>query len=182
MATRASLTRSMAFQEKEIPETAKTLAIKLSQTLAPLFSKTPEARDEIDWDGFATWHDDMEEWTGRRKRFEDMFTAALKTKADSCLNTEDYEMVIYPPGTKFNQKTMGTQIISGLKNPATTQDDQAIGLCIEAAVFAHARKELNQNDSVSEATATSHNFVQRDERDRVRILPRVKAVVVLSEK
>lgn len=180
LAARASLTKAHAFQEKTIPDTANNLAIKLSQTLAPLFCKTPEAKDET-WDGFSTWQDDKEEWTNRRKRLTDMFKAALRMKADSCLNVEDYEMVIYPPGTRFDKKTMRTEIIAGMQNKTNSHQGRVVGICIEAAVFAHARKELSPNALASDATAISHNFVCRNEGDRARIHPRVKAVVILAE-
>jgi hypothetical protein len=83
------LTRSKPFQEHLIPEIASQLAITLSQTLAPLFSQTPEAEEELTWDRYATWHDEEDEWTSRRHCLVNMFEFALQTKADLCLNIED---------------------------------------------------------------------------------------------
>jgi hypothetical protein len=182
LAARAALTKSNVFREHKILNTAKNLAIKLSQTLAPFFSDTPESVQETDWDGFATWHDDKEEWMDRRKRFAQMFKFALETKADSCLNIQDYEMLIYPPGTIFNKKTMEVETTACVKDTAGNHEGRVVQLCLEAAVFAHGRKPLSEDSSAAEAVISSRNFVQKERKDRVGIEPAVKAVVILSEK
>jgi hypothetical protein len=178
------LIKSRNFRQQKIPETAKALAIKLSQTLAPLFSDTPEdaVEDaaEADWDGFATWRDNKEEWMDRRKRFTQMFKFALETKADSTLNIQDYEMLIYPPGTIFNKKTMEVDTRTCVKDTASNHEGRTVELCIEAAVFAHGRKQLSEDSSIAEAV-TSKNFVSKAEKDRMKIEPVVKAVVILSD-
>jgi hypothetical protein len=184
LTARAMLIQCTTFRDQTIPKTANTLAITFSQTLAPLFSNTMAAKEESTWDGFATWRDDKDEWADRRVRLTRMFESALKTKADSCINIQDYEMVIYPPGTPFDKRTMTTEAAWSVKDAATATDSyegRKIGLCVEAAAFAHTRKELLENDPVSEAIAPSRNFVQREERDRARIAPAVKAVVILAE-
>jgi hypothetical protein len=182
LAARASLIKSKTFREQNIPQTATTLAIKFSQTLAPLFSNTVGADKELSWDGFATWRDVEEEWVDRRQRLTKMFEFALKTKADSCLNIQDYEMVIYPPGMMFDAKTMKTESLWGVEGATSSCEGRVVDICVEAAVFAHTRKALLQNASVSEAIVPSNNFVRREAGDRARIAPAAKAVVILADK
>lgn len=118
----------------------------------------------------------------RRKRFTQMFKFALETKADSCLNIQDYEMLIYPPGTRFDKRTMEVETRACMKDTANNHDGRVVKLCMEAAVFAHRRKTLSEDSSIAEAIVTSGNFVKVDEKDRVGIEPAVKAVVILSDK
>ena len=180
LAARDAMTKNNVFRQQKIPETAKTLAVRLSQALAPLFSDTPGSPQESDWDGFATWRDDREEWMDRRKRFTQMFGFALQTKADSCLNIQDYEMLIYPPGTIFDRRTMEVEINTGLKNCAKNHEGRVVELCLEAAVFAHSRQPVSESSSVTDAIATSNNFLSKSKIERIGILPAVKAVVILS--
>jgi hypothetical protein len=181
LGARVALTKSVSFRQQRIPETAKALAVKLSQTLAPFFSNTSEAPEESDWDGFATWRDDKDEWTDRRKRLTQMFKFALETKSDSCLNIQDYEMLIYPPGTKFDKKTMEVETRSCVKDTTSNHNGRTVELCMEAAVFAHGRKAVSEDSSIAEAVISSRNFVCKERKDRVGIEPAVKAVVILAD-
>lgn len=111
-----------------------------------------------------------------------MFQSALETKADSCLNIQDYEMLIYPPGTMFDKKTMEVETSSCMRDPAKNYQGRAVALCMEAAVFAHPRQQLSEDSPISEAIVTSNNFVRKDKKDRIGIDPAAKAVVILSDK
>jgi hypothetical protein len=181
LAARDAMTKSSIFRQQKIPAIAKSFAIKISQILAPLFSDTPDRKEEKDWDGFATWRDDKQEWTDRRTRFTQMFKFALETKADSCLNIQDYELVIYPPGTMFDKRTMEVGGGNHIKGDPKAYEGRLIDLCIEAAVFAHPRQELSEDSSIAEAIVSSNNFVRNGKKDRVGIEPTVKAVVILSD-
>jgi hypothetical protein len=182
LAARDAMTKNDVFRQQKIPEAAKHLSIRLSHTLAPLFSDTQGTVEESDWDGFATWRDGKEEWTDRRKRFNQMFRFALETKADSCLNIQDYEMLIYPPGTVFDKRTMEVETSNGMKVAVKNYDGRVVGLCLEAAVFAHPRRKLLEDSSIAEAIVTSKNFLSKNKKERVGIEPAVKAVVILSER
>lgn len=181
LAVRDGLTKSSIFQKQEIPGTARKLAIKLSQTLNPLFSNIPVCDKESDWDDFATWRDDKQEWMDRRERFFQMFKFALETKADSCLNIQDYEMLIYPQGARFDKRTMDIEGSDCMKYSTKDCEGMNVELCIEAAVFAHSRRPLSEDSSITEAIVTSKNFVNKDKKDRIGIEPAVKAVVILSD-
>jgi hypothetical protein len=158
---------SPEFRTLIIPKEAQRLAIKLSQTLAPFFSCNPKAPEGMSWDGFATWGDEMEIWKDT-------------TKASSCLNIEDYEMVIYAPGTKFDSNTMEAEKMDG--TPDTSDyDGRVLLICAQAALFVYARVPVATDGSVSETIISARNFVRRDENNRKGAIPCLKAVVVLAE-
>ena len=132
------------------------------------------------WDGFATRDHSCEEWRERRALFVEIFTKALEVKADSTLNNVDYEMVIYSPGTKYDKNAMTVESIEGMID-LKEHGDCTIQLCVEAAVFMYARKDLGDSVPVSEALATSRNFVRKEASQRKGMTPIVKAVVVLKD-
>lgn len=84
----------------------------------------------------------MDRWT----RFIQMFEIALRTKADSCLNIQDYDMLIYPPGAVFDKRIMEVE-----QDNASNHEGGIVEVCVEAAVFAHAGKHLSEDSSAAEA-------------------------------
>jgi hypothetical protein len=173
LAARRDLTLSDAFREEQIPTTARELSIKLSDVLAPLFTDV----DRTDWDGFSTWGDDESSWEGRRAHGIQMFTAALTIKADLLLNIEDYEPIIYSPGTLFDEKTMETDGWDGIQGNKAR--GRRIALCTQAAIFIRKRADIDNGCPISEAIITNNLCGKRGRR---RPRPIVKArVVVLPE-
>lgn len=181
LATHNYLIRFEEFREKLVPQKAIGLAIQLSNTLAPFFSDASHKPLPSDWDGFSTWGEDMEEWKERRLHFIDMFTKAFKTKADSCLDSRDYEMLSYRPGTPFNQTTMKAETIDGAPNSAMNHEGRQVQICVEAALFAHPVRKITSDTSVAEAIVSTVNFISKDQNERRVFEPLVKAVVILSE-
>lgn len=173
-----SLIKYKPFREVIIPEKAEAMAIRLTQVLAPLFSDTSGVLEE-EFDGFATWRHDEDECRERKHRLTDLFTTALKTKVDSCLNLETYEMVMFPPGAKYDPLTMTVETMEGMVDTFGKHDGYRVLLCVEAAVFAYAR-ELQEHSSVSDAVVSTQNFVTREDGKRGKVRPLVKAVVILS--
>lgn len=173
-----SLIKSKQFREITVLEEAETMAIRLTQVLAPLFSDTPGDLEE-EFDGFATWRHDEDECKERKRRLIDLFTTALKTKADSCLNLEVYEMVIFPPGAKYDPLTMMVETMEGMPDTFGKHEGGRVLLCVEAAVFAYGR-ELREDSSISDAVVSTQNFVSREDGKRGKVRPLVKAVVILS--
>jgi hypothetical protein len=163
-----------------LPKKADDFAVQLSQTLAPIFTQDTEVPLETTWDGFATWDQDPEEWRERRVRLVDIFTKALEVKADSILNTVDYEMVMYPPGTKYDKNTMTVETMDGMIDPED-HHGRRIELCIEAAIYLYSRRDLQDSATISEAMVTSRNFVRKEASQRIGVTPIVKAVVVLKD-
>jgi hypothetical protein len=163
-----------------LPREAQRLAVGLSQALAPFFTRNQQDPDKLSWDSFATWGDATKIWKERQELLVKMFADALATKANSCLNIEDYEMVIFAPGTKFDSKTMEAEMMDGTAD-TSDHEGRAVQICIQAAVFVYARNPVSNNASVSESIIPTRNFVKRTEYERGGAIPRVKAVVVLVD-
>jgi len=159
---------------------AQRLAVQLSQTLAPFFTRNPRDPQELSWDGFSTWGDSMKTWKERQEHLVKLFTDALTTKASSCLNIEDYEMVLYAPGTKFDSTTMEAERMDGTTDTGD-HESRVVRICVQAAVFVHARNPVSNDASVSESIISTRNFVRRNENERNGLIPGLKAVVVLAD-
>jgi hypothetical protein len=179
LSARNSLIKDIDFR-RGLPKKADELSVKLSQTLAPIFSHDTEVPLKETWDGFATWDHDCEEWQERRALLVEVFTKALEIKADSTLNNVDYEMVMYPPGTKYDKNAMTMETTEGTID-LKDHGDCTIQLCVEAAVYMYARKDLEDSATLSEAIITSKNFVRKEASQREGMTPIVKAVVVLKD-
>ena len=179
LAAQNSLIKDKRFR-RDLSKNADSLAIQLSQVLAPIFARDTEILCETSWDGFATWDQDTEEWQERRVRLKGIFAKALEVKADSILNIEDYEMVMYPPGTQYDKNTMTVETMDGMID-GRDHHGRRIELCIEAAVYSYQRRELQDCAPISEAIVSSRNFVRRETSERLRVKPIVKAIVILKD-
>jgi hypothetical protein len=180
LAACSAVINSDHLQKQIIPEEARELAVRLSQALAPFFSRDPENPALLDWDGFAAWAQRNRERDERRRRLIDIFEKALRIKADSLLNIEEYEMAIYPPGTSFDKRTMTVETMQGGPPAEDSHDGATIELCIEAALFSFPKTELSDDSSVSEALVQSKNFACKGDNRLRDAKPLVKAVVVLQ--
>jgi hypothetical protein len=89
-------------------------------------------------------------------------------------------MLIYPQGTAYDHSTMESVAKDG-ENDLEDLEGRTVFLCLEAAIFSYARKALVANSTIREALIPSNNFVEKEEKDRVGILPVVKSVVILSK-
>jgi hypothetical protein len=176
-----SQTNDETFQKQTIPKRATELVTRFSYVLAPLFIDTSGIPYESDWEGFATWGDDEEVWQARKYRLTEIFTVALSAKAGSCLNLEDYEMLIFEPGTRFDKNTMSVETMEGMECSQGKFDGIVVKCCVEAAIYVHPRKALSSNSSVADAVIPMRNFVKKTERERATVRPLVKAVVVLAD-
>lgn len=171
-----SLVRERSFQERTIPQEAKRLANRLSVALAPLFEKERNAPIQLDWDGFATWQNDPDDVRDRRDHLTNLFAAALRAKAESCLKIEWYELVMYAPGTKFDVKTMEVQTIDGAMDTIRDHKNERVNLCVQAALFAYPREDPSYVN-LSTCIMSGTNFKTRQDRAGE---PLIKAIVVLS--
>jgi hypothetical protein len=183
LAAHSSIIQSDLFQKHRIPRKARKLARRLSKTLAPFFVKDPNHPKESDLRGFNKWGQDKEEYEERQAIFENICTCALKTKANSILNLEDYQMVIYPPGTEFDKSTMEVENMGGIPQRKGDFEGRVIVLCIQAAVFCYPKKELGDDVTkfMAEALVQSRNFSHTGnvQREGGRLL--VPARVILRD-
>ena len=172
--------RGKYFHQTFIRPEAEKLVISFSQALAPLFSATPNSATETNWDGFSTWGQDPEKWSDRRSWLSELFQQALELKAESCLNTEDYQMVIYNPGTKYDENTMDVETEDGMFISGDQHSGRVVKICVEAAVFSLERTQALDEASLGLFNLTS-NFVQSDREESVVSQVLVRAVVVLAD-
>lgn len=108
-----------------------------------------------------------------------MFKAALITKADSYLNTEEYEMLIFPPGTIYDKGTMVVETADGIRDLSGNHKGR-VQLCVEAAVYAYPKRIFDEDGSVDDVVVIRKNFVRKSGWERDGLRPLVKAVVVLQ--
>ncbi|KFZ25489.1 hypothetical protein V502_00034 [Pseudogymnoascus sp. VKM F-4520 (FW-2644)] len=182
LAALSKCVKSKEFREEFILQRAETLAIQLSNTLAPFFSDMENNLPLLDWDGFSTLGEGLEQWKDRRRRFVAVFTAALATKADLCLNIEDYELLSYIPGTKFDKTSMTVEAMDGSSDTTRNYKKRAVQLCVSAAFYIHPRGELSINATLAEAIVPMVNFISKDQNEiRPYKQPLLEAVVILSE-
>ncbi|CZR66778.1 uncharacterized protein PAC_16679 [Phialocephala subalpina] len=167
LATITALVREGNFQNNTIPLEATRLANRLSVALAPLFEEIPIVPVQLAWDGFATWQSSPVDVKNRRDHLTDMFACALKAKAESCLNIEWYEMPIYPPGTKFDPKTMEVQTVEGMIDTVRDHKNREVDICVQAALFAHPREDLSDGDDTSACLMSARNFKTQQKRGDV---------------
>jgi len=180
LAAKDTLVKEKSFKDEFVKPRAKSLAIRFSQALEPFFTTTPGKSEESSYDGFAKWNDDKDIWQDRQWRLVKMFKLALVAKADCSLNVEDYSFVIYPPGTLYNKVTMEVETIQGQPDPMGKHEGRVVEICVEGALFAHQRKELQDDTLVEDALVPLNNFVRIGEEERICKVPLVKAVVVLA--
>jgi hypothetical protein len=178
LAAKQAVVQDKHFQTT-LSDMAEQLAIRFSQVLAPLFSDTTP---EVVWDNFSTWSQDAEQWHDTRRRLVEIFKLAVKIKAESYLNVEDYEMVVYRPGIKFDKNTMTVETEGGMLDVYGSHDGRNVQICVEAAVFSYPRKELHVNAPICESIIPSQNFVRKNGKWRANSQTLlVKAVVILSD-
>jgi hypothetical protein len=160
LAAHSSIIKSDLFQKQRIPRKAQKLARRLSKALAPFFVKDPNHPKESDLRGFNKWGQKQDDYEERQAYFESICTSALSTKANSILNLEDYQMVIYPPGTEFDKSTMVVENMRGIPQRNGNFEGRVVMLCVEAAVFSYPKRELGDDATkfMAEALVDSRNL------------------------
>lgn len=175
LAASAQLVQSANFRDDTVPEIAHSFAKRFSETLSPLFLTSPGPED---WDWFPTWGQADKEWWARLTHTDAMFKTALLMKADSGLNIDDYEAVLYPPGTTFDKDTMIADE-GGLHGEAAS--GRAVSLCLEPALFVHARYDLQEFSC--ELVETRNALMRREwkynDQGEITAPPLVRAVVLI---
>lgn len=182
LAAHSSVIDDEEFKNHRIPRKAERFAKQLSRTLAPFFVRDPNHPKETDLHGFHKWGQEKEEYEDRHAQFRRIFTNALETKANSILELEDYEMVIYPPGTEFNKTTMVAETMGGVPQRNGNFDGRVIDLCLDAAVFSRPREVVDDVAKfMTDALVQSRNFSHdgNTERQGARLL--VPAAVILRD-
>ncbi|RFU25975.1 hypothetical protein B7463_g10359, partial [Scytalidium lignicola] len=185
LSSHSALMESEEFRNRLIPKIAEPLAIKLSQILAPFYTKHLKTQTESSYDGFAAWGENRNDWKERQRQFVDMFTKALTAKADSLLNTENYEIVIEKPGTPFDPKTMTAESTEGIPILSENLGDTTnatVDICVQAGLYSYPKTSLTDESPMEEALIQKKNFIRTSRESRSSLKqPLIKAVVVLGK-
>lgn len=96
------------------------------------------------------------------------------------MNTEDYEMVCYPPDTRYDENTMTVEMEDGMTDLYGQHGGSVVKICVEAAIFSYAQGEVSDETAINPMMLSS-NFVQRDVEQRKDAQNLVKAAVVLKD-
>jgi len=87
-------------------------------------------------------------------------------------------MIIYKPGTNYDENTMSVETEDGMAVLSGLHSERVVKICLEAAVFSFARKEVSGETGL-ESMILSSNFVHRNKEQRATSHVLVRAVVVL---
>jgi hypothetical protein len=178
LAAHMKLIDSSHFQENTIPHKARELAARLSKVLAELFARPDnESEGEI----FNSWRHDNAVWEARGFRFAGIFEAVLRLKASTVTTDQQYEFVVYPPGT--------SHIREAEKQPQTAQLERRnidIGdpgndnrpSWRHASIHCYPTKAVCPQDPLVDALVDSNNFITRTTQERAELCTHTSYITV----
>lgn len=162
-AAHTSLIEDEFFQSHVIPARASVLADRLIHILIPLFVN-PDGLEDPDDEVIRTW-------SAKRSPLEEAFESALRIKAQATVSKDLFEMVLYSPGTIFDQDVMVSESMDGGRAKLSNCITSRVKLCLLPSlhVYKDDRKLVDLN-----------NFVRRPNDQRSAAIKLTKAVVVLE--
>jgi len=163
-AAHQSLIEEDFFQQHVIPRKAKSLADRLSRTLAPLFRRERSLNK--------SQTNPLRCWSKERPNLIKIFEHALRIKADTVVSKDLFEVVLYTPGTPFQNDVMEAETIEGVQAELSFYKTPTVKLCLLPAfqIHDHDRKLVDYN-----------NFVRSGGNQRSNTYQITKAVVVLEQ-
>ena len=178
LAAHMKLIDSSHFQENTIPHKARELAARLSKVLAELFAR-PD--NESEGDIFNSWRCDNAVWEERGFRFAGIFEAVLRLKAFTVTTDQQYEFVVYPPGTSHMREAE--------KQPRSAQSDRrniSIGdpgndnrpSWRHASIHCYPTKGVLAQDPLVDALVDSNNFIARTAQERAELCTHTSYITV----
>jgi len=104
-------------------------------------------------------------------------------KATMLISTTLYEMVIYPPGTLFDIRTMEVETIEGAQVEADMDQmpQRCIDICVHPAIWTRDKIFNVGTTNPQDVLVQSTNFVRVELAEENKYPPIVKAVVILRE-
>jgi hypothetical protein len=162
-AAHASLIEEEFFQQHIIPARASVLASRILRTLAPFFVQS-ESFEDLDDEVIGAL-------SAKRLHLEEVFASALRIKAQATVSKDRFEMVLYGPGTSFDQDAMVPETMDGGRAEISLSITPKVKLCLLPSlhVYEHDGKLVDLN-----------NFVRRPNDQRSAATKLTKAVVVLE--
>lgn len=178
LAAHLKLIDSSHFQENTIPYKARELAARLSKVLAGLFAKSDnESEDEI----FNSWRHDNVVWENRGFRFAGIFEAVLRLKASTVTTDQQYEFVVYPPGTSHIQEPerQSQTAQPGRRNIFSGDRGNDNRPCWRhASIHCYPTKAVCSQDPLVDALVDSNNFIARTAQDRAELCTHTSYITV----
>jgi hypothetical protein len=178
LAAHLKLVDSSHFQENTIPYKARELATRLSKVLAGLFARSDnESENEI----FNSWRHDNVVWENRGFRFAGIFEAVLRLKASTVTTDQQYEFVVYPPGTSHirDAERQPRTAQSGRRNIVSRDQGNDNRPCWRhASIHCYPKKAVCPQDPLVDALVDSNNFITRTAQERAELCTRTSYITV----
>jgi hypothetical protein len=178
LAVHLKLINSSHFQENTIPYKARELAARLSTVLAELFTR-PDSESEDE--NFNSWRHDNVVWGNRGFRFAGIFETVLRLKASTVTTDQQYEFVVYPPGTSHirdaeRQPQTGQ---SGRRNMFSGDRGNDNRPCWRhASIHCYPKQAVCPQDPLVGALVDSNNFITRTAQERAELCTRTSYITV----
>ena len=176
-----SLFMGKYFREHTFVSKSEELVAKFLELLAPFF---PCATDGLT-DGTAIWGENSEDMVMLCK---DLFQKALQLKIDLMLNTDQYNMRTFEPGTIFNPTTMIAKTREGAEiKDLGRKSLKRVKLCLFPALYSYPAEALPIEDQadaegfdVSRLVVQCRNFLHPGDYHGQKGTIVSKAVVLLE--
>ncbi len=140
-AAQGSLFMGKYFREHTFASKSEELVAKFLELLAPFL---PRANTDGLIDGTAIWAENSEDMVMLCK---DVFQKALQLKIDLMLNTEQYNMTTFEPGTIFNPATMIAKTRGGAEiKDLGRKSLRRVKLCLFPALYSYPAEALPIED------------------------------------
>lgn len=122
-----------------VPQKASVLADRLSQALSPLIACQEQCEQVHTYS--------VEAWYEEKSRLLEIFGQALKVKANLVVSTDLFGMVMYTPGTLFDENFMMTESMafSGTRQPCHEPPQVALCLMPSLQLYEYDRRIVDYN-------------------------------------
>jgi len=157
-----SLIESKQFQENEIPKRAGALAARLSKALATLF---PQSSNDAGNAMFEAWGEPHDVSENRRFRLLGIFEKALKLKAETVTTDQQYEFIVFPPGTSHGENST-TSISSRQEAASNSHCQESPSAWLHASIHAYPAVSSTPRDKMADAVVQSMNFITKSEAEK----------------
>lgn len=178
LAAHLRLIDSSHFQENTIPHKARELAARLSKVLAELFARSDnESESEI----FSSRRHDNVVWETRGFCFARIFEAVLRLKASTVTTDQQYEFIVYPPGTSHIREAERQPRAAQLGRRNTFGGDQGNDnrpCWRHASIHCYPTKAVCPQDPLVDALVDPNNFTTRTAQERAELCTHTSYITV----
>lgn len=140
--------RDPSFSEHELCEQTKKLVIRFSKALVPLF-RPPHDSGEIL----------SAIWVSSERTVGTLFKTALNFKAAIVATGQQYEFVVYPPGTRAAKTTPMDEDLNILEQ---SRKEFACEAWQHASLYVYEAEPSSRKNEVTDVAAKPENFVLQE--------------------